>query len=288
MAISKENTLNRLDRRFFSNAMKKPLLSREKETQLAKEWLSSGNKESMHEIINSYSKLVIAASSRFRRYGLPVSDLVQEGHIGLMQAISKFEPEREIRFSTYASWWIRSAMQDYVLRNWSIVRTGTTASQKALFFSLRRIKNELGKYGYKAHELRAKVAEKLNIKNKDVEAMESRFINSDKSLNAKVSEEYDQEFGNYIVDDKAVSEEDLLDKIELSKRKSWFYQAMNELEKREFEIIKKRHISHEPMTLEKLGKFYNISKERVRQIESRAIKKLTVIIKKLSKNTSSI
>ena len=282
MAIAKNISLNKLDRKFLNDSMKEPMLSREEEKNLAELWVSNGNKKAMHIIIKSYSKLVIAFSMKFKNYGLPVNDLVQEGHIGLMQAIGKFEPSRDIRFSTYASWWIRSAIQDYVLKNWSIVRTGTTASQKSLFFSLRRLKLELSNYSKSEAEITQKVANKLNIKIKEVENMQNRFLSEDKSLNAKVSDDYSQEFGNFIEDESSLSELDLVEKIDLARKRSWFKKAMQELGMRESQIISLRHLSDDPLTLEKLGEIFKISKERVRQIEGRAIKKLKSLVKKLS------
>lgn len=282
MAIAKNINLNRFDKKFLNDSMKEPMLSRDEEKNLAQLWVSNGNKKAMHSIIKSYSKLVIAFSMRFKNYGLPVNDLVQEGHIGLMQAIGKFDPSRDIRFSTYASWWIRSAIQDYVLKNWSIVRTGTTASQKALFFSLRRLKIELGKYSKNEEEVTKKVAEKLNVKTEEVESMQNRFLSEDKSLNAKVSDDYSQEFGNFIVDESSLSEIDLVDKLDLDRKRSWFKKAMQELAIRESQIIALRHLSDDPLTLEKLGELFKISKERVRQIESRAIKKLKSLVRKFS------
>ena len=282
MGIAKNINLNRFDKKFLNDSMKEPMLSREEEKNLAQSWVSNGNKKAMHIIIKSYSKLVIAFSMRFKNYGLPINDLVQEGHIGLMQAIGKFDPSRDIRFSTYASWWIRSAIQDYVLKNWSIVRTGTTASQKALFFSLRRLKLELGKYSKNEEEVTKKVAEKLNVKKEEVESMQNRFLSEDKSLNAKVSDDYSQEFGNFIVDESSLSELDLVDKLDLDRKRSWFKKAMQELGIRESQIIALRHLSEDPLTLEKLGEIFKISKERVRQIESRAIKKLKSLVRKFS------
>ena len=205
-----------------------------------------------------------------------------------MQAMAKFEPNRDIRFSTYASWWIRSAIQDYVLKNWSIVRTGTTASQKALFFSLRRLKLELSKYSKNEEEVRSKVAKKLNIKVADVENMENRFIHEDKSLNAKVSDDYNQEFGNFIVDENSLNELDIVNRLDLARKRSWFKKAMRELGIRESQIIALRHLSDDPLTLEKLGQLFKISKERVRQIENRAIKKLKALVRKLSSKESSM
>ena len=288
MAIAKNIILNKLDRKFLNDSMKVPMLSREEEKELAEAWALKNDKKAMHKIIKAYSKLVIAFSMKFKNYGLPVNDIVPEGHIGLMQAMAKFEPNRDIRFSTYASWWIRSAIQDYVLKNWSIVRTGTTASQKALFFSLRRLKLELSKYSKNEAEVRNKVAKKLNIKVTDVENMENRFINEDKSLNAKVSDEYNQEFGNFIIDEKCLDEVDIVNKLDLDRKRSWFKKAMRELGIRESQIIALRHLSEDPLTLEKLGELFKISKERVRQIENRAIKKLKTLVKKLSSKESRL
>ena len=282
MASFKSIDLNSLDRKFFNNAMKTGVLSKEEEKHLAENWAFKGDKKSMHKIIRAYSKLVIAYAMKYKNYGLSITDLVQEGHIGLMQAIAKFEPQRDIRFSTYAGWWIRSSIQDYVLKNWSIVRTGTTASQKSLFFSLRKLKLELKQYERDQNKLRLLVAEKLKVKPSDVENMENRFSGSDKSLNAKVSESYDQEVGNFIVDEKSLGETDLVERIDLVRKRSWFKKAMRELGVRESQIIALRHLSDDPLTLEKLGKLLKISKERVRQIENRAIKKLKVVVKQIS------
>ena len=286
MAIAKNINLNKLDRKFLNDSMKEPMLSRDEERKLAEAWVFKNDEKAMHRIIKAYSKLVIAFSMKFKNYGLPVNDLVQEGHIGLMQAMAKFEPERDIRFSTYASWWIRSAIQDYVLKNWSIVRTGTTASQKALFFSLRRLKLELSKYSKNEEEVRNKVAKKLNIKVADVENMENRFTQEDKSLNARVSDDYNQEFGNFIVDENSLNEIDIVNRLDLARKRSWFKKAMRELGIRESQIIALRHLSDDPLTLERLGKLFKISKERVRQIENRAIKKLKALVRKLSSKDS--
>ena len=274
--------LNALDKKFFNKAMKTGVLTKEEEKELAENWAFRGDKKSMHKIIRAYSKLVIAYAMKYKNYGLSITDLVQEGHIGLMQAIAKFEPQRDIRFSTYAGWWIRSSIQDYVLKNWSIVRTGTTASQKSLFFSLRKLKLELMHYEKDQNKLRHMVAKKLKVKPSDVENMENRFAGADKSLNSKVSEKYDQEIGNFIVDDKSLDEIDLVDRIDLVRKRSWFKKAMRELGVRESQIIALRHLSDDPLTLEKLGELLKISKERVRQIESRAIKKLKVMVKQIS------
>ena len=277
--------LNALDKKFFNKAMKTEVLTKEEEKELAENWAFRGDKKSMHKIIRAYSKLVIAYAMKYKNYGLSITDLVQEGHIGLMQAIAKFEPQRDIRFSTYAGWWIRSSIQDYVLKNWSIVRTGTTASQKSLFFSLRKLKLELMHYEKDQNKLRHMLAKKLKVKPSDVENMENRFAGADKSLNAKVSEKYDQEIGNFMVDEKCLDEIDLVDRIDLVRKRSWFKKAMRELGVRESQIIALRHLSDDPLTLEKLGEILKISKERVRQIESRAIKKLKIMVKQISSQT---
>tara|TARA_B100001989_G_scaffold106529_1_gene74649 strand:+ start:85 stop:960 length:876 start_codon:yes stop_codon:yes gene_type:complete len=282
MANFKSIELNSLDRKFFNKAMKTTVLSKVEEKKLAENWAFKGDKKSMHKIIRAYSKLVIAYAMKYKNYGLSITDLVQEGHIGLMQAIAKFEPQRDIRFSTYSGWWIRSSIQDYVLKNWSIVRTGTTASQKSLFFSLRKLKLELMHYEKDQNKLRLLLAKKLKVKPTDVENMENRFSGSDKSLNAKISDNYDQEVGNFIVDEKCLGETDLVERLDLVRKRSWFKKAMRELGVRESQIIALRHLSDDPLTLEKLGELLKISKERVRQIENRAIKKLKVIVKQIS------
>ena len=274
--------LNSLDRKFFNKSMKTQVLSKEEEKKLAEDWAFNGDKKSMHKIIRAYSKLVIAYSMKYKNYGLSITDLVQEGHIGLMQAIAKFEPQRNIRFSTYSGWWIRSSIQDYILKNWSIVRTGTTASQKSLFFSLRKLKLELSHYEKDQDQVRKIVAKRLKVKASDVENMENRFSGSDKSLNAKVSEQYDQEVGSFLVDEKSLGEVELVDKLDLVRKRSWFKKAMRELGVRESQIIALRHLSDDPLTLEKLGSLLKISKERVRQIENRALKKLKSMVKQLS------
>ena len=274
--------LNNLDRKFFNDSMKTKVLTKSEEKKLAENWAFSSDKKSMHKIIRAYSKLVIAYAMKYKNYGLSITDLVQEGHIGLMQAMAKFEPQRDIRFSTYSGWWIRSSIQDYVLKNWSIVRTGTTTSQKALFFSLRKLKLELAHYEKDQVKLRKLVAKKLKVKTSEVENMENRFSGSDKSLNAKVSDNYNQEVGNFLVDENSLGEGDLVDKLDLVRKRSWFRKAMRELGVRESQIIALRHLSDDPLTLEKLGALLKISKERVRQIENRALKKLKSLVKQIS------
>src|SRR5271156_1885655 len=172
--------------------MKEPLLTRDHEVELAQKWRSAGDTVALHELVRSYTRLVVSTASRFRHYGLPVGDLVQEGNVGLMQAAARFEPDREVRFSTYGAWWIRSAMQDFVLRNWSIVRTGTTAAQKSLFFNLRRLRGQIESSGESlTDENRQWIADQLKVGLSDVTEMEIRFAGADQSLNAPVRDASD-------------------------------------------------------------------------------------------------
>ena len=264
--------------------MKAPMLSREEEKQLAEDWVFKGNKKAMHQIISAYSKIVIAFSMKFKNYGLPVNDLVQEGHIGLMQAMAKFEPDRDIRFSTYASWWIRSAIQDYVLKNWSIVRTGTTASQKALFFNLRKIKQQISDVSseYMGQNEINKVSEILNVKNLEVQNMESRLSGGDVYLNQKIDSESDNDLMSLLNDDRPNPEETVEDINDGKLKKDFIQKAISTLNDREKIIIKMRKLKEKSITLDELGQMLKISKERVRQIETKALEKLKKAILDIS------
>ena len=183
---------------YIRQSMHEPMLEREEEHDLARRWREKGDEQALHRLIRSYTRLVVAMAAKFRNYGLPMGDLIQEGNIGLMQAAERFEPARDVRFSTYATWWIRAAIQDYVLRNWSIVRTGTTAAQKSLFFNLRRLKAKIENDNDGTpldDEGRTKISEKLNVKLRDVEAMESRLTSNDRSLNTPIGESGEVEAG---------------------------------------------------------------------------------------------
>ncbi len=230
----------------------------------------------MHELVNAYGRLVIKLASRFRNYGLPMSDLVQEGNIGLLQAAARFEPEREVRFSTYAAWWIRSAMQDFVLRNWSIVRTGTTAAQKSLFFNLRRMraKHADAVDGWLSKGAKDRIADELRVRVSDVEDMEMRLSGADQSLNATVSDASDDEWQDFMADDSPTPEAVVQESHDNATRSGWLHAALDELNERERVIIAERRLREEPLTLEQLGKRLGISKERVRQIEHKVLRKL--------------
>lgn len=256
--------------------MRAPLLAADHERELARRWRDAGDERALHELITAYLRLVVAMASRFRHYGLPISDLVQEGCVGLMQAAARFEPEREVRFSTYASWWIRSAMQDFVLRNWSIVRTGTTSAQKSLFFNLRRLRARIGDVseGAMAPAARARVAHALGVPEHDVDAMAARLSAPDRSLNAPLTEEGDGEWQDLLADDAAGPEAETMDAHDSAARADLVRDALRDLSERERLIIRERKLEDETVTLEALGERLGISKERVRQIEGAALAKL--------------
>ena len=263
---------------YIQTSMNEPLLDKEHELELARRWRDEGNEKALHELVRSYTRLVISAASRFRNYGLPIGDLIQEGNLGLMQAANRFDPGREVRFSTYASWWIRSAMQDYVLRNWSIVRTGTTAAQKSLFFNLRRLRARIE--GQSAgeglsDENRQEIAEELGVSLKDVNNMEARLSGQDQSLNAKIGEDGDDEWITLLPDEGASPENVVTGLKDAQTRSKWLEEALGGLSDREQRIIRARHLEHDDgVTLEALGNDLGVSKERVRQLEQRAMDKL--------------
>ena len=264
------------DRRFLKRAMSAPLLEREEELDLATAWREKGDEHALHKLTTAYMRLVVAVAAKFRHYGLPFPDLVSEGNIGLMQAAARFEPERGVRFSTYASWWIRSSIQDYVLRNWSIVRTGTTAAQKSLFFNLRRLRALIKDVGSGAltPENRAYVAQALRVGEDDVDQMAARLAAVDRSLNAPFTEDGDGEWQDLLADERPDPEASTMDKRDKSKRSQWLDEAMQRLSEREQLIIRERRLREDSVTLERLGVHLGISKERVRQIEHQALKKL--------------
>ncbi|WP_207480183.1 RNA polymerase factor sigma-32 [Arenibaculum pallidiluteum] len=261
---------------FIKASMREPLLAREHEFELARRWRERGDEAALHELVRSYTRLVVATASRFRNYGLPLGDLVQEGNVGLMQAASRFEPDREVRFSTYAAWWIRSAMQDYILRNWSIVRTGTTAAQKALFFNLRRLRARIEGIGGGAlsEESRRKIAEELEVEVAEVEHMEMRLAAADQSLNAPVGDTSEAAWQEFLPDQRPTPEEVVIGMRDGRTRSRWLAEALGQLTPRERRIIAERRLRDEGATLEELGRALGISKERVRQLENRAMSKL--------------
>jgi len=276
MAISETADTQRAYRRLIRESMSAPLLSREHELHLARRWRGGGDERALHELVQSYLRLVIATAGRFRNYGLPMSDLVQEGVVGLMQAAARFEPERDVRFSTYAAWWIRSAMQDFILRNWSVVRTGTTAAQKSLFFNLRRLRARIddGSGGMMTDAGREWVATELDVGIVDVQEMEIRMMGGDQSLNAAISSGGEDAWLDFLADERPDPEVVVAEARDGGTRSRWLAQSLAELTERERTIIRERRLVDEGKTLEELGTRLGISKERVRQIEHRALQKL--------------
>ncbi|MBA4338025.1 RNA polymerase factor sigma-32 [Hyphomonas sp.] len=277
------DTNNSSDRQFVRTAMKVALLEPAHEASLARRWREQNDEVALHELTTAYMRLVIAMASKFRHYGLPMADLVSEGNVGLMQAAARFEPEREVRFSTYASWWIRSSIQDYVLRNWSIVRTGTTSAQKSLFFNLRRLRARIADTGdgIMSVENREWVANHLGVPVRDVETMASRLSGSDRSLNAPLSIDGDGEWQDMIADEAAIPEQLVMVEHDTAKRRKWIAEALKTLNPREMHIISKRRLAEESMTLEALGEELGVSKERVRQIEHQALGKLRKALERI-------
>jgi len=276
MAHIDDPKTQRANLNFIKTSMKEPLLAREQEFELARRWREEGDEVALHELVRSYMRLVISTASRFRNYGLPMGDLVQEGNVGLMQAAARFEPQREVRFSTYATWWIRSAMQDYVLRNWSIVRTGTTAAQKSLFFNLRRLRARIDdSTGARlSEEGRRMIAAELNVDVGEVESMEVRLGGLDQSLNAPLSDSSDDDWMDFLPDARPSPESVAIGMRDAETRSRWLAEALRELSPREQTIIRQRRLTDEGATLEELGRELGVSKERVRQLESRALGKL--------------
>lgn len=263
-------------RSFIRTAMKTPLLEADEEREFARRWRDERDEAALHSLTQPYMRLVVSMASKFRAYGLPMTDLVQEGMVGLMQAAARFEPEREVRFSTYASWWIRSALQDFVLRNWSIVRTGTTAAQKSLFFNLRRLQAKIdGVSGtHVSPEAREEIARQLRTNISDVDAMSGRLSGSDRSLNARIGEDGDSEWQDFLADERALPEEEVMLTRDAETRSKWLNAALQGLTERELVIIRERRLGEDTVTLASLGKKLGLSKERVRQIEHQALKKL--------------
>lgn len=269
-----------LERRLVRTAMRAPLLAADDEQALARRWRQAGDDGALHELTGAYMRLVIAMAGRFRRFGLPMADLVQEGAVGLMQAAERFDPERGVRFSTYAAWWVRAAMQDFVLRNWSIVRTGTTAAGKTLFFNLRRLRARLGDLdGRLSPEACIKIAEDLGLDPEDVEAMAARLAAGDRSLNAPVAGEADEDWQSLLADDRDSPEAEAGEAIDAERRGRVVSQALARLSERERAVITARRLIDEPRTLEAIGADMGVSKERVRQIEAAAMGRMRAWIR---------
>ena len=269
------------DQRLSRRAMKAELLDAETELRLAYAWRDEGDEQALHRLVNAYMRLAISMAAKFKRYGAPMNDLIQEASLGLMKAAEKFDPDRGVRFSTYAVWWIKASIQDYVMRNWSMVRTGSTSSQKSLFFNMRRVQARLEREAASAgeeldgHQLRQMIATEVGVPLHDVEMMEGRLSGSDYSLNAtQSSDEEGREWIETLEDDREQADETVAHSHDVGKLRNWLLVAMNELNERERFIIAERKLRDAPRTLESLGNELGLSKERVRQLEAAAFGKM--------------
>ncbi|MBP6013690.1 MAG: RNA polymerase factor sigma-32 [Alphaproteobacteria bacterium] len=268
------------NRQFIKRTMSADLLEAQHELDLATAWRERGDQKALHELTSAYFRLVVAVAARFKNYGLPMGDLIQEGVVGLMQAAQRFEPERKLRFSTYATWWIRAAVQDYVLRNWSIVRLTSTATQKTLFFNLRRLKAKIAGNPSKdlSREGALKIAAALRVPVNDVQDMDARLTSGDRSLNAAPGEPGEMEWQDLLTDERARPDEHVMLTRDSATRAAWINLALNTLTPREQVIVRERQMQDEAVTLEALGERLGISKERVRQIEASALGKLKKVL----------
>ena len=261
---------------YLTQIKKFPILSSEEEYMLAKNWRNRGDLKSAQKLITSHLRLVAKIAMGYRGYGLPVSEMVSEGNIGLMQAVKKFEPEKGFRLATYAIWWIKASIQEYILRSWSLVKMGTTAAQKKLFFNLKKIKNQLSanNAGDLKTEHVAEISKRLNVKKEEVISMNRRLLGKEKSLNAPIKDEDGTEWQDWIVDNKKDQELKLSHEQEFIKKKKLMDSSMSILNPREKEILTARRLSEDIVTLEDLSKRYKVSRERIRQIETKAFEKL--------------
>ena len=261
---------------YLTQIKKFPMLSAAEEYMLARSWKNRGDLKSAQKLITSHLRLVAKIAMGYRGYGLPVSEMVSEGNIGLMQAVKKFEPEKGFRLATYAMWWIKASIQEYILRSWSLVKMGTTSAQKKLFFNLKKIKNQLSinNKGDLNTEHVEEISKRLNVKKEEVVSMNRRLLGKEKSLNAPVKDGDGTEWQDWLVDEKIDQELKLSQQQEFNQRKNLMHDSMNILNLREREILTARRLSEEVVTLEDLSKKYKISRERIRQIETKAFEKL--------------
>jgi RNA polymerase sigma-32 factor len=263
--------------RYLSEIKKFPILSPEEEYMLAKRWTEHQDTDAAARLVNSHLRLVAKIAMGYRGYGLPVSELISEGNIGLMQGVKKFEPDRGFRLATYAMWWIRASIQEFILRSWSLVKMGTTAAQKKLFFNLRRMKNQIEAFedGDLKPEDVAKIATDLGVSEEEVVSMNRRMaMGGDTSLNVPLREEGEGQWQDWLVDTDPLQDERVAEAEESKVRHELLVQAMETLNEREKHILTERRLSEEPKTLEELSQVYDVSRERIRQIEVRAFEKL--------------
>ena len=267
--------------RYLQEIRKFPMLTPDEELELSRRWHESQDMEAAHRLVTSHLRLVAKIAMGYRGYGLPVGELISEGNVGMMQAVKRFDPDRGFRLATYAMWWIRAAIQEYILHSWSLVKMGTTAAQKKLFFNLRRLKGQMQAIedGDLKPEQVSKIARMLAVPEQDVVSMNRRLAAPDHSLNAPVRAESEGEWQDWLVDESESQETELANREELSGRKALLQGALRTLNERERHILIERRLKDNPTTLEELSQQYNISRERVRQIEVRAFEKLQKAMK---------
>jgi RNA polymerase sigma-32 factor len=267
--------------RYLQEIRRFPMLQADEEYMLAKRWREHEDPDAAHRLVTSHLRLVAKIAMGYRGYGLPLSELISEGNVGMMQAVKRFDPDRGFRLATYAMWWIRASMQEYILHSWSLVKIGTTAAQKKLFFNLRRLKGQIQaiEEGDLTPEHVAKIAKELEVPESDVVNMNRRLMAPDNSLNAPLRADSEGEWQDWLVDDEASQESKLGDRQELGLRRDLLKTAMSHLTDRERDILMERRLKENPTTLEDLSAKYGISRERVRQIEVRAFEKLQKAIK---------
>jgi len=261
---------------YLAQIKKFPMLDAEEEYMLAKSWKERGNLKAAHKLVTSHLRLVAKIAMGYRGYGLPVNELISEGNIGLMQAVKKFDPERGFRLATYAMWWIKAAIQEYVLRSWSLVKMGTTTAQKKLFFNLKKLKNQIApnQEGDLRDEQVNEISKRLDVGSYEVVNMNRRLMGREKSLNDPIKAGETDEWQDWLVDDSLDQELIVSQKQEFDDKKELLYEAMNILNSREKEILEARRLAENPKTLEELSQKYKISRERIRQIETKAFEKL--------------
>ena len=280
-ALSNEGGLSA----YLEQIKKFPMLAAEEEYMLAKNWKETGNVKAAEKLVTSHLRLVAKIAMGYRGYGLPVNEMISEGNVGLMQAVKKFEPEKGFRLATYAMWWIKASIQEYILRSWSLVKIGTTAAQKKLFFNLKKLKNQLESFDDKglSPENAREIATKLNVKEAEVNEMNNRLFGGDQSLNAPVNNEADTEWQDTLTDKNTTQDVNYENQDELLYRKKLFSDAFDILNTREKEILTLRKLQDNPKKLEELSKKYKVSRERIRQIEEKAIEKIK---KEIAKTTN--
>ncbi len=261
---------------YLAQIKKFPILDAEEEYMLAKNWKERGNLKSAHKLVTSHLRLVAKIAMGYRGYGLPMAEIISEGNVGLMQAVKKFNPDKGFRLATYAMWWIKASIQEYVLRSWSLVKMGTTAAQKKLFFNLKKAKRQIAprEEGDLKKEQVEEISNKLNVKSEEVISMNRRMMGQEKSLNDPIKSDEKGEWQDWLVDKRLDQELFVSQKQELDEKKSLLYQSIKILNDRERKIIEERKLSENPKTLDELSKKYKISRERIRQIETRAFEKL--------------